>query len=186
MWFPLYICVYHRGVHSTDHAVNTMTTLRTATSLVDDTPLTGNEPVLLLRSLCNMYIISIINFTIESDLVPLLESIIEVTDCESDCVPVLTATDECFDWYSLGLTLGLPYYLLETIRRDDYRQTNYCKLKVILNWLDTGSASWSSLVEALKSPLLVHRRSAQQIMKDHPNNSGKYDTYKGITSSRLG
>ena len=56
MWFPLYICVCYRCVHSTDHAVNTMTTLTTATSLVDDTPLTGNESVILLRSLCNMYI----------------------------------------------------------------------------------------------------------------------------------
>ena len=43
-----HICVYHRDVHSTDHTVNTMTTLRTATSLVDDTPLTGNESILLL------------------------------------------------------------------------------------------------------------------------------------------
>ena len=46
--YPLYICVYHIGVYSTDHIVNTMTTLRTATSLVGDTPLTGNESILLL------------------------------------------------------------------------------------------------------------------------------------------
>ena len=42
MWFPLYICVCYRGVHSTDHAVNTTTTSKTDTNIsVDDTPLTG-------------------------------------------------------------------------------------------------------------------------------------------------
>ena len=39
---------------------------------------------------------------------------------------------------------------------------------MILKWLDTGEASWSSLVEALKSPLVNKKGLAEQIIKDHP------------------
>ena len=39
---------------------------------------------------------------------------------------------------------------------------------MILKWLDTGKASWSSLVEALKSPLVNKMGLAEQIIKDHP------------------
>ena len=95
-------------------------------------------------------IISILNFTIVSDLVPVLIATVEVTD-----------------WYSLGLTLGLPDYQLDTIRRDGYDETDR-KRKMIIKWMDTGLASWSSLVEAVKNPLINKKGVAEQITKDHP------------------
>ena len=149
MWFPLYICMCYRCVHSTDLAVNTITTLRTATSLVDHTPLTGNESVLSLPQIIIIFI-SIINFTIVSDIVPVLEATVEVTD-----------------WYCLGLRLDLPVHQLDTIRRDGYDETDR-KCKMILKWMDTGVASWSCLVEALKSPLINKNGVAHRITKDHP------------------
>ena len=85
----------------------------------------------------------------------------------SDLVPVLRATVEVTDWYSLGLELGLPDHQLERIRRDGYDETD-CQRKMTLKWLDTGVASWSSLVEALKSPLINKNGVAEQITKDHP------------------
>ena len=85
----------------------------------------------------------------------------------SDLVPVLEATVEVTDWYTLGLTLGLPVHVLDTIKHDGYDET-VRKQKTILKWLDTGEASWSSLVKALKSPLINKKRVAEQIRKDHP------------------
>ena len=70
----------------------------------------------------------------------------------------------------MGLTLGLPVHQLDTIRRDGCDETDR-KRKMILKWLDTGVASWSSLVKALKSPLINKARVAEQICRDHP---GKY------------
>ena len=84
----------------------------------------------------------------------------------SDRVPVLRATVEVTDWYSLGLELGLPDHQLDTIIFDGYDEID-SKHKMILKWLDTGVASWSSLVEALKSPLINMNEVAERITKDH-------------------
>ena len=43
---------------------------------------------------------------------------------------------------------------------------------MIISWLETGRASWSSLVEAMKSLLINKEEVAEQITKDHPR---KYD-----------
>ena len=85
----------------------------------------------------------------------------------SDLVPVLRATVEVTDWYSLGLELDLPDHQLDTIRRDGYDEADR-KRKMILKWMDTGVASWSSLVKALESPLINKNGVAVQITKDHP------------------
>ena len=84
-----------------------------------------------------------------------------------DIVPVHEAVIEVTDWFSLGLKLGIPYHQLERIRIDGHneiaRQRN-----MILSWFETGHASWSSLVEALKSPLIKKDEIAKQIIKAHP------------------
>ena len=85
----------------------------------------------------------------------------------SDLVPVLEATVEVTDWYSLGLKLGLPDHQLERIECDG-RNVQDRQRKMTLKWMDTGEASWSSLVEALKSPLINKNGVAEQITKDHP------------------
>ena len=79
----------------------------------------------------------------------------------------MRATIGVNDWYTLGLELGLPVYQLDKIRRDGYDETDR-KQKMIIKWLDTGRASWSSLVKALKSPLIDKEGVAEQIIKDHP------------------
>ena len=76
-------------------------------------------------------------------------------------------------WYFLGVTLGLRPDVLERIECDGRNmQRNmtlkWCQCKMILKWLDTGLASWSSLVKALKSPIINKNEVAEQIIKDHP------------------
>ena len=114
---------------------------------------------LYLHQIIIIFII-IINFTIVSDLVPILEATVEVRD-----------------WYILGLALGISGFVLERIQYEDYNRID-CKRKMLLKWLYTGLASWSSLVKALiRSPLVNEMVIAEQISKDHPNSSSKYDTY---------
>ena len=96
----------------------------------------------------------------------------------ADIVPVLTAVNEVTDWYTLGLKLGIPHHQLEGIRRDGYDE-NDRRRNMISAWLETGHASWSSLVDALKHPLKTpliktEVEVAEQIIKDHPR---KYDIY---------
>ena len=85
----------------------------------------------------------------------------------SDLVPVLEATVEVTDWCILGLKLGLPVHLLERIECDGRNVQDRQRI-MTLKWIDTGVASWSSLVEALKSPLINKNGVAEQITKDHP------------------
>ena len=98
-----------------------------------------------------------------------------------DIVPVLRAIIEVTDWYNLGLKLGIPHHQLERIRRDGYDENDH-RRNMISAWLETGHASWSSLVDALKSPLKTpliktEVEVAEQIIKAHPR---KYDVAIGI------
>ena len=110
---------------------------------------------------------SILNFIVGNDLLPVLEYVIGV-----------------IKWDSLGNVLGIPAFELHCIQFDCYNNIHtmdrLAYRKVILKWLCTGLASWSSLVEALKC--LSEMVIAEQISKDHPNNPSKYDTYVIINS----
>ena len=87
-----------------------------------------------------------------------------------DLVQVLRATVEVIDWYKLGLELGLPSYQLNIIKNDSRGVTTDGQCMMLEKWLDTGSASWSSLVKALKSPLINNEKIADEIAKAHPCN----------------
>ena len=91
---------------------------------------------------------------------------------------------EVTDWYTLGLTLGISNFDLESIEYRHYDWTDR-RRKMIVHWLKTESGSWSSLVEALKSPLISRMDIADQIMKDHLDDSSKYDTHIYIKTMRI-
>ena len=86
-----------------------------------------------------------------------------------DLLQVRRATVEVTEWYDLGLELGLLPYQLDVIQKDSRVTTDGQRL-MLQKWLDTGSASWSSLVEALKSPLINKEKIADEIAKAHPCN----------------
>ena len=89
---------------------------------------------------------------------------------DNDLLPVLRATVEVIDWYNLGLELGLPSYQLDIIQNDS-RGVKDGQRMMFQKWLDTGSASWGSLVKALRSPLIKKERIADEIAKAHPCNN---------------
>ena len=85
---------------------------------------------------------------------------------ENDLLKVLEAITTVTDWYELGLKLGLNVDILQKIETD-CRSVKECQRKMILKWLNTGSACWSSLVKALNSPLVDRQGIVKQITKDH-------------------
>ena len=85
---------------------------------------------------------------------------------ENDLVTVLEATIKVTNWYHLGLKLDIPPHELERIKHDRCDEKNrLCGM--LLYWLNTGGASWLSLVKALKSPLIDMKRLAMEIASNH-------------------
>ena len=66
---------------------------------------------------------------------------------------VLIATVKVINWYALGMELEVSYYKLDEIKRDESYEVDR-KREMLKYWLDTGQASWLSLVNALRSPLV--------------------------------
>ena len=71
------------------------------------------------------------------------------------------------DWMSLGLLLKLPSYELDRIRRDGYDEKDRLQ-KMVSLWLDSGTASWRTLVQALFNPLMNKEELARRISEEHP------------------
>ena len=82
-------------------------------------------------------------------------------------IHVLHSVKPVTDWFSLGLALGLKRHELERVDRNEYDEI--AKLsKTMSLWLDTGDASWKSLVQALLDPLVNKGDIAQSICERHP------------------
>ena len=81
---------------------------------------------------------------------------------ELNLLTVLTATVKFTRWYSLGLTLGIAVATLDKIEEDKHNEDDR-KREMLKCWLSTASASWLSLVDALKSPLINMERLANEI-----------------------
>ena len=82
-------------------------------------------------------------------------------------VDILDYIIEVTDWMSLGLSLKLPSYELEGIRQDGYNLKDRLQRMVSL-WLDSGTASWRALVQALFDPLMNKEELARRISEEHP------------------
>ena len=65
----------------------------------------------------------------------------------------MSATIAVTKWYFLGLVLKVSYDKLDRIKRKEHNEED-CKCEMLKCWLDTGQASWLSLVNALRSPLV--------------------------------
>ena len=82
-------------------------------------------------------------------------------------VSVVRSIIEVTDWMSLGLLLELPLYKLERISLDGCNELNRLQ-KMVSLWLDSGTASWRALVQALFDPLMNKEELARRISKEHP------------------
>ena len=86
---------------------------------------------------------------------------------DRNIVGVLRSIIEVIDWMSLGLLLGLPSCELERIKIDGQDERERLRRMVSL-WLDSGTASWRTLVQALFDPLMNKQELARRISQEHP------------------
>ena len=62
----------------------------------------------------------------------------------------------------LGTALKVEQHQLRRIKCNN-REAQDCQNDMLYSWISTGNASWSGLVEALRSPLLDNQQLAQEI-----------------------
>ena len=80
---------------------------------------------------------------------------------------MLIATHTITDWFYLGIELDIPPNVLNKIKLDCQSVSErHCNM--IQYWLDTGSATWLALYNALMSPLVDKKGLAKEIAKNHP------------------
>ena len=91
--------------------------------------------------------------------------IIPVAD--DNLVPILKAVVTVNEWHSLGLELGLKKDALDRVEIEKKGNVLHCQKKMVSQWLDTGKATWRSLVEALMSPLVGKEGLANELAKEH-------------------
>ncbi len=82
---------------------------------------------------------------------------------ENNIASVLGSIIEVTDWMSLGLLLGLPSHKLVRISQDGRERLQ----RMVSLWLDSGTASWRALVQALFDPLITEAVLARRISKEH-------------------
>ena len=70
-------------------------------------------------------------------------------------------------WYSLGIQLGLPPELLNTIEQNYSKDSQRCCEQVFKDWLVRPELdpSWSVLIEALESDAVSQKRVACELKK---------------------
>ena len=78
---------------------------------------------------------------------------------------ILQVVDSVTNWRELGVGLGVPVHVLQTIEAENGRDVRRSKVVLIQHWLGNDShASWERLAEVLR--LSGHERQASQIMSD--------------------
>ena len=80
---------------------------------------------------------------------------------------MLRSIIEVTDWMSLGLSLELPSHELDRISLDGHNEKDRLQ-KMVSLWLDSGTASWRALVQALFDPLMNKEELAKRISEEHP------------------
>ena len=58
-------------------------------------------------------------------------------------------------WYNIGLQLQLSVADLQRIESEYKHDHGTCLRQMLIKWLETGKASWKSLCEALKCPIVL-------------------------------
>ncbi len=74
---------------------------------------------------------------------------------------------EIIHWSTLALILGIKQSVSERIKRDGYDEMDRIK-KMVMEWLDSGTASWNGLVLALNNPLVKRNDLAKKLSEEHP------------------
>ena len=86
---------------------------------------------------------------------------------DENILDVLRYVIEVTDWKLLGLLLKLPSHELERINLDGRNESDRLQ-KMVSLWLNSGTASWRALVQALFDPLMNKEELARRISEEHP------------------
>ena len=86
---------------------------------------------------------------------------------DENILDVLRYVIEVTDWKLLGLLLKLPSHELERINLDGRNESDRLQ-KMVSMWLNSGTASWRALVQALFDPLMNKEELARRISEEHP------------------
>ena len=70
------------------------------------------------------------------------------------------------DWKVLGLLLGVSDDNLESIEKRCSSEVDQCQQSMIDQWIETGQAYWSVLIDTLDGPVLSMMDIADRIAKD--------------------
>ena len=97
-------------------------------------------------------------------------------DTDVDLRAVLRATHTITDWYNLGLELDIPPPTLNKIQVD-YLSVSERHRNMLQYWLNTGSATWLVLANAIMSPLVDKKGLANDIAKNYPCEFTHYFTF---------
>ena len=90
--------------------------------------------------------------------------IIIIDNAGAELIPYNIFTD--VDWRVLGLLLGLSDSTLESIQIKSSSEEQ-CQQSMIDQWISTGQAYWSLLVDALEGPVLGEIDLASKIVEEH-------------------
>ena len=66
------------------------------------------------------------------------------------------------DWYMLGIALHVRRNVLEEIK-DNHRKIQHCRCEMVHLWISSGKATWSELVNALRSSIVNNKQLAEEI-----------------------
>ena len=81
-----------------------------------------------------------------------------------DLKDVISELHEVTDWFYLGMCLGIPTSVLQSIKQD-YRDTDGRKREVFLSWMNLEEPTWSKIVRALRE--MGKKALANQIAQKH-------------------
>ena len=81
-----------------------------------------------------------------------------------DLKDVISELHEVTDWFYLGMCLGIPTSVLQSIKQD-YRDTDGRKREVFLRWMKLEEPKWSKIVRALRE--MGKKALANQIAQKH-------------------
>ena len=86
---------------------------------------------------------------------------------------VSEATVDITDWYYLALLLGISETDLQHIKTDHKDSLRKQHKAIVTKWLDSGNASWATLVSALRNKLVGKGALADTIAKQHPTSKAQ-------------
>ena len=79
---------------------------------------------------------------------------------------MLEAVESEPHWFMLGIALRVRHNKLEEIK-DNYKNIQECRYKIVREWISSGKATWNELVNALCCSIVNNKQLAEEIEKKY-------------------